>query len=1112
MNHPPIFRIEPVAFHRSVPFDLHFYHFAREANQFPKDFPIYVAKEQLERLPSESIEILASFGKFSLSDSPLQWLDSKKMTLNKLVCSKFLALGLLFLTSFTANAQLQVTTNGNASQLVNQLIGPGIVVSNVTMTAPAGSAGTFLSNGSNIGLPGGVILTSGDAINAIGPNISTGISTGNGAPGDTQLDVLTAPFFTEDACILEFDMVATCDTIQISYVFGSDEYDEWVCTSFTDAFAFFISGPGIVGSQNIAIIPGTGTPVAINTVNNGVGANAFPPYPANCNPTNTAYFTTNNTGTTVEYDGFTVPLIAKSHVIPCSTYHIKLVIADAGDDALDSGVFLEQNGIRCTSTAIQVTSSINTPGYLNAIEGCVNGRFVFTRSGDTTQAQTLNYTVGGTATPAFDYNPLPGSVTFPAMASSVIVNVNAISDGLAEGFESVMVILTDSVCSTVFSDTAVLFINDQIIVSAGPPFTICEGTNVQLGAAPQPGITYTGSASPNLNNGNISNPIFQNATAGTYVLSLLAVDTSGCQGGDTTSVHVLLSPTATFNAPPNVCQGEVITITYTGNAPANANYTWNFSGGTVISGSGQGPYQVKWNTPGNMNVSLSVTNGICISQPVVHAVFVNWKPVLSLNPTNPSCFGYADGGITATIALASGPFTFAWSNSSNASQLANLPIGTYSLSLTDVNGCRDTASVTLTQPTALVNQVAIGPVICHGSVGTLTSTTSGGTAPYSYAWSNGPTTSSITAVGGNYTLTVTDAQGCNVVQTYSLIDPPQFSLSVSGDPIVCNYDTVVLTPNVGGGTPPYQYQWTSSPAGVNDTNLVLVYDALQSRTYTLDVVDDQGCTSQASFHVESQPRPFVDFTTDIHEACDSATVMFINNSVPLNSTYLWEFEDGTTSNVQNPLHWFPNGVWGARLTVTSAEGCMAMHVIPGLVHIIPTPEASFTSDPRLPDTEFLLLSEATITFYNTSPFFAHDVVWSFGNGDSANVGQVTYTYPDSGLYYVTLTAYNLFGCHDDTTQSILILSDPSIWVPTAFTPNGDGLNDVFLILGLEVKTFEINIFDRWGKMIFKSTDMAKSWDGNIDGQGAPEGVYVYKIIATTNTGKADKSGTVTLIR
>lgn len=1023
-----------------------------------------------------------------------------------------LALTMWMLLALGLRAQLQVTPSSNAATLVNQLIGPGISVTNATINTQLDAAGTFISNGSNIGLPAGVLLTSGTVGNAVGPNINTGITTAHGSPGDPQLNALTAPFLTEDACILEFDMVATCDTIQISYVFGSDEYDEYVCTDFTDAFAFFISGPGIAGTQNIAVIPGSATPVSINTVNIGsVGANAFPPYPTNCNTGNAAYFTTNNTGTTVEYDGFTVPLIAKSAVIPCSTYHIKLVIADAGDASLDSGVFLEQGGIRCVSTAIQVASAINNPGYVNAIEGCVSGSFTFTRTGDTTQAQTVGYTVGGTATPAFDYPPLSGSVTFPAMVSAVTINITATADGLVEGTESVQLILLDSLCGAVFSDTATLFISDQIAVTAGPNFTLCQDDTVQIGVPPQVGLSYTWLPATSLSSGTVSNPLFHNPTPGNYSFTLLATDTVGCQGGDTMTVQVLLSPTATFTVGPEFCQGDVATITYTGNAPPSATYNWNIPGATVLSGSGQGPYQVRWLGSGIRYVQLQVSVGMCTSPIAVDTVIVHVKPVLTLSGSNPSCFGYSDGQALASVLSGNSPFTYAWNTGATSQNLLAVPMGAYSLTLTDVNGCRDTAAIVLNQPTQLTSQVTATQIICHGGTGTLSVSAAGGTPAYTYAWSSGGTTATATPTGGVHTVTVTDAQGCVVTESVTLVDPPQIGLAIVGDSQVCDYENIHLTAVVNGGVSPYTYVWTSIPTAVNDSDAVLDYVALPG-TYVVDMMDSLGCTSQASLTLDVYPRPLVDFAPDIRQACDSATVTFLNNSVPAGSSYLWEFPDGSTSVVENPAHWFSNGIWGAALTVTSPEGCVAAANLPSLVTILPTPVASFITEPNITLVDYLLLSQASIMFINTSPFYAQSVDWSFGNGDSAYVGQVVYTYPAAGLYEITMTAYNAFGCHDDTTQSLLILDDPALWVPTGFTPNGDGLNDVFSIAGIEVKTFAIDIFDRWGKLVFHTDDISTSWDGRVGGEAATEGVYVYKIEAATNTGPVHKSGSVTLIR
>ncbi len=1031
----------------------------------------------------------------------------------RMMLSRFLLFGLLMSGWVLGLSQLQVTPSNNATALVNQLIGPGIVVSNATITTNLNAAGTFVSNGSNIGLPAGVLLTSGEVANAVGPNSSTGISTAHFAPGDAQLDVLTAPFLTEDACILEFDMVATCDTIQISYVFGSDEYDEWVCSDFTDAFAFFISGPGIVGAQNIAVIPGSTTPVSINTVNIGsVGVNAFPPYPTNCNTTNSSYFTTNNVGTTIEYDGFTVPLIAKSAVLPCSTYHIKLVIADAGDAALDSGVFLEQNGIRCTSTAIAVASSINSPGYVNAIEGCVSGRFTFTRSGDTTVAQTVNYTVGGTATPGFDYPLLPGSVTFPPMVSSVVVNVIAAADGISELTESVQLILTDSVCSTVFSDTATLFISDQIAISAGPNSTICQGNTAQMGLPPLAGVTYNWLPPTSLNNAGVSNPVFANPNPGIYHYTLLGIDTSGCQGGDTMTIQVLLSPTPNFTVDPDVCEREITAITYTGNAPANANYNWSFPGGTLMSGSGQGPLQVRWNTAGSYTVSLTVSQGVCASLPESHAVVVHSKPIVTLNPTNLSCFQSATGSVSANIALGTFPFTFSWSNGASSPSINNLPAGNYSLTLTDTWGCGDTAAVTLTEPPLLTDQFVVVPIVCNGGTGTATITPAGGTLPYTYLWSTGQNTPSITPTTGVYTVTVTDAQGCSITETANMPEAPLVAVSISGDSIACVYEQVTLTAVPGGGVPPYQYSWSSLPIGLAETTPAITIDALQDRFVVLDITDSLGCPGHATLFVDATPSPVIAFQPDILEACDEATVTFVNSTTPPNSSFLWTFQDGSTSIAVSPSHFFTNGIWGAQLTATSPEGCVSSLNLPALVTILPTPVASFETEPNITLVDYLLLSQATITFNNNSPFFAQAVNWSFGNGDSAFVGQVTYTYPEAGLYAITMTAYNAFGCHDDTTQSLLILNDPALWVPSGFTPNGDGLNDLFMVAGLEVKTYAIEIFDRWGKLIYRSNDILKGWDGLVEQQFAPEGVYVYKIVATTNTGPVRKSGSVTLIR
>ncbi|RYZ47880.1 MAG: hypothetical protein EOP49_20095, partial [Sphingobacteriales bacterium] len=252
------------------------------------------------------------------------------------------------------HAQIDVVDNQTAQALAQTLVGQGVIMTNPTLNCPTQANGKFTVTASNLGLDSGIVLTSGRA-NTLG-----GLTGANGAPGmtasntnsvagDAQLTTLInsntgGSIQTFDACILEFDFVPAGDTVKFDYVFGSDEYTTYNC-SINDVFGFFISGPGLTGSQNIALIPGTAnTMVGISTVNNGQGAGQGNPCFLNTfgNGPYTQYYIDNTaTSTTVVYNGMTQIFQAIKGVIPCETYHLKLAIADASDGILDSGVFLK---------------------------------------------------------------------------------------------------------------------------------------------------------------------------------------------------------------------------------------------------------------------------------------------------------------------------------------------------------------------------------------------------------------------------------------------------------------------------------------------------------------------------------------------------------------------------------------------------------------------------------------------------------------------------------------------------------------------------------------------------------------------------------------------------
>jgi hypothetical protein len=238
---------------------------------------------------------------------------------------KGLALATLLLaTAFSAEAYaLSVTETSNANTLASTILGSGITISNATYTGAAGAAGTFTSGG-NIGISNGIILTSGGATVAQGPNNLSGAGVANGTTGLSSLDGLIPGYTTHDATKLSFDFTTAGGNLFFNYVFASEEYNEWVGSQYNDVFAFFLDG------VNIALLPGTATPVSINNVNND---------------SNQAYYRDNNNiawSIDTQYDGLTTVLTAYALNLGAgTTHHIDIAIADAGDYVLDSGVFIQ---------------------------------------------------------------------------------------------------------------------------------------------------------------------------------------------------------------------------------------------------------------------------------------------------------------------------------------------------------------------------------------------------------------------------------------------------------------------------------------------------------------------------------------------------------------------------------------------------------------------------------------------------------------------------------------------------------------------------------------------------------------------------------------------------
>lgn len=357
---------------------------------------------------------------------------------------------------------ITIVPTATDAQIIAAVSTPQTVVSVDTIICGPTSYGTFsATDNSLLGLKKGFLLTTGSATNAIGPNNSTSTTTSVGSLGDADLDYLSVQqgsgTLSHDACILELNVFAATDELSFEYIFGSEEYPEYVGSGFNDIFAFLVKGPGVVGDpnignqKNIAILPDNTTFVQINSVND---------------KTNWEFYRDNIGSPSIQYDGLTSDkkgikksLTARQKVIPCNTYHLKLAVADRGDYSFDSGVFIADIKGGAVNFDVVYNSGID---YM--IENCTGTDNVTIKlSNILDYAVSYNVVITGTAINGVDYTTtIPASVTFAPGETEKTFTITPIADAIPEGVETVIITLTNNFgCGTVAYTTTKLEIHDQ---------------------------------------------------------------------------------------------------------------------------------------------------------------------------------------------------------------------------------------------------------------------------------------------------------------------------------------------------------------------------------------------------------------------------------------------------------------------------------------------------------------------------------------------------------------------------------------------------------------------------------------------------------------------------
>ena len=764
------------------------------------------------------------------------------------------------LMSFSATAQMVIDNTQTPQQLVQDvLLGQGVVVTNIQFTGDQSQIGYFDATNANFPIPEGIVMSSGDVteIPAAGGTFS---STAVGEPGDADLDVIAAAG-TNDAAVLQFDFVPTGDSIQFDYVFGSEEYPEFVNAGFNDVFAFIISGPGFNGpfangGENIALIPGTATPVTIDNVNDGL---------------NSQYYVDNAAGGAdgIVFDGYTTTLTALAQVQCGETYTLKFAVADAFDDIYDSGVFLEARSFNSNAVEVEITT---LSGDSSIVEGCTSASIEFVRA-DADSAVAVPIFTDGNAIDGVDYTGLPDTIFFGVGDTSVTITIEALEDGQFEPVKDTLIItvLSLNLCGDTIESTGTIFIQEDYVLNIAVEDinVLCPTDSVLLVAVADggnPDYTYTWS------NGESGDSIWvETSSSATY--TVYAEDICAAFS-DTVDVNVGVNipppPMVSISGPTSFdCVPETLTLTATGSSGTSPyTYLWsNGSGGSSIT--------VQLSTDSTFSVTATDACGV---ESVPFTQFIEQNPVPVPNIQTSSDVILDCPGDDATLtAIASGgnpPYQYSWSNGAGTSSTVTVqPSETteYVISITDncfIGSVQDTILVMVEPYFSPSLSVIDTSILCPGDLVILDAVITGGNDPFDYSWSTGSNQASISEnplVTTDYVLTVTDDCGNSAVDTATVEVPEYDELTVSvtnsdllvGDTVViCELWADTVASVVSGGLAPYFYTWTGTLIeGVsinNDTAIMtvpfeLTPDSSVSEIYNLQVIDQ--CAEEASVEV-----------------------------------------------------------------------------------------------------------------------------------------------------------------------------------------------------------------------------------------------------------------------
>ena len=765
-----------------------------------------------------------------------------------------------------AVSQIEVTAAGTGvltpeNLVTNVFLGQGVEVTNLQYQGSDQAVGYFTNGLSDIGIDRGIIMSSGLAVTAASENgagNTTGTTSGTSVTDPDLAQIANAGI--QDVAVYSISFIPINDTLRFKFAFASEEYPEWACSNFNDAFGFFISGPGISGpfsnnGANIALVPDpsdptgqtfTNVPVTINNVNDqGIDV------AGGCNFDYGIYYNDNTGSPTLTYDGYLDVFTAQALVIPCQEYTIKLAICDRGDQLFDSAVFLEAKSF---GTGALKTDILTTSLDFSVAEGCDNGFFEISLPGAADENLTLDYTIFGDATPGLDYEPIPSDLIIPAGDSGIVIPVIAFEDSLQEGPEQVCLDIQLDPCNR---DTFCITIREKLIVKPdlGLDTSICIGSAVPLDASldiplPAPATFYN---EDELFISPVDVALFSDIDVSGVLPGILqeGVIKQVCLD---TIIHPWLDDLDIYLISPG---GQFVELT-TDNGANGDNYIGTcFTLGASLPINAPGPFAPADSTP---------FTGDHLPEGV-------WEDLWDGdNPTNGTWrLQIVDdaNGFTGTLKQWSICFepiyqlTYEWESAPGLSCYdCPDPVAqpdsttTYVVRVTDSYGCetRDTIVISINndaQP--VIDSIVVSPASCLGvDDGAISIFSEGPNPPLTFSLSGEApqaTGEFDSLAAGQYQVVVSGSTGCAVFQDVAVEPADTLFLDLSlSQPVSCDSGSDgVVQAVASGGAPVYAYLW-------EDGSTADTLSGIGQGVYSLTVTDANGCVAEDSIDVP-QPGP-----------------------------------------------------------------------------------------------------------------------------------------------------------------------------------------------------------------------------------------------------------------